>query len=197
MKKLKIALGATALAMVAVAIVACSKEKETQQETPAAQQTAEPQDYTLAEMIEAMSWEDGKAFFENQTIKDYTYACELVLNDCNDNVKAQGTSYVVSWVLKKANHMCDPTKPGTCLVIRKEENSSMQANVMGYFEDGKLVLVPITSDDGFTTDGYLVIGAPIEVQYDSIIIQEGIYTAYYDEESGRYTAVAVDYYRTE
>lgn len=197
MNKFKIILGAAALAMAAVVIVACNKEKTDQQETPAAQQTANPNDLTLAEMIETVSWEDGKAFFENQPIKDYTYACELVLNDCNDNVKAQGTSYVVSWVLKKANHMCDPTKPGTCLVIRKEENSSMQANVMGYFEDGKLVLVPITSDDGFTADGYLVIGAPIEVQYDSIIIQEGIYTAYYDEESGRYTAVAVDYYRTE
>lgn len=197
MKKLGITLGALALAMVAATFFACNKEKTDQQETPAAQQTANPNDLTLAEMIETVSWEDGKAFFENQSIKDYTYACELVLNDCNDNVKAQGTSYVVSWVLKKANHMCDPTKPGTCLVIRKEENSSMQANVMGYFEDGKLVLVPITSDDGFTADGYLVIGAPIEVQYDSIIIQEGIYTAYYDEESGRYTAVAVDYYRTE
>lgn len=42
-------------------------------------------------------------------------------------------------------------------------------------------------------DGYLAIGAPIEVQYDSIIIQEGIYAAYYDEQSGRYVAVAVDY----
>ncbi len=197
MKNSRIPMGAMVLALAAVAIVACSKEKTAEQEIVTEQQPQSPNDYTLAEMVEAMSWEDGKAFFENQPIKDYTYACELVLNDCNDNVKAQGTSYVVSWVLKKANHMCDPTKPGTCLVIRKEENSSMQANVMGYFEDGKLVLVPITSDDGFTADGYLVIGAPIEVQYDSIIIQEGIYTAYYDEESGRYTAVAVDYYRTE
>lgn len=197
MNKFRISLGAMALAMVAATFFACNKEKTAQQETTIEQHPQSPNDYTLAEMAEAMSWEEGKAFFENQPIKDYTYACELVLNDCNDNVKAQGTSYVVSWVLKKANHMCDPTKPGTCLVIRKEENSSMQANVMGYFEDGKLVLVPITSDDGFTADGYLVIGAPIEVQYDSIIIQEGIYTAYYDEESGRYTAVAVDYYRTE
>ena len=49
-------------------------------------------------------------------------------------------------------------------------------------------------DDGYTADGYLVIGAPIEVQFDSIVIQEGIYAAYYDEEAGRYTAVAVDYY---
>lgn len=70
MKKNSIVLGALALALTAVAILACSKENTAQQETPAAQQTAEPQDYTLAEMIEAMSWEDGKAFFENQPIKE-------------------------------------------------------------------------------------------------------------------------------
>lgn len=71
----------------------------------------------------------------------------------------------------------------------------MQSNAKGFFEDGKLILVPTSEDNGFTADGYLAIGAPIEVQYDSIVIQEGIYTAYYDEETGRYTAVAVDYYR--
>lgn len=198
MKTRRILMGALALAVAAAAVVGCKKENEKQTEAPAAvQQADEPHDYTLAEIIEAMTEEEGKAFFENQPIKDYTYACESVLNDCDDNAKAQGTPYVVSWVLKNPNNTCDPTKPGACLVILKKESSSMQANVMGYFEDGKLVLVPITEDDGFTADGYLAIGAPIEVQYDSIVIQEGIYTAYYDEETGRYAAVAVDFYRTK
>ena len=90
-------MGALALAMVAATVIACTKEKETQQETPEPQQqTANPNDLTLAEMIESLSWEEGKAFFENQPIKDYTYACESVLNDCDDNAKAQGTPYVVS-----------------------------------------------------------------------------------------------------
>lgn len=62
MNKFKIALGATALTMAAVAIIACSKEKTAQQET-ITQQPDESRDYTLAEMAEAMSWEDGKAFF--------------------------------------------------------------------------------------------------------------------------------------
>lgn len=194
MNKFKIILGATALAVATVAIVACSKEKTAQQETPAAQQTAEPQDYTLAEMVEAMSWEDGKAFFENQPIKDYTTICEKVLIDCGFAEKEAGLPYIISWVLRLPNGNCIPTEPGACLAIRKKENSSMQANANGYFEDGKLILVPTTEDNGFTADGYLAIGAPIEVQYDSIIIQEGIYAAYYDEEAGRYTAVVVDYY---
>ncbi len=194
MNKFRIVLGATALTMAAVAIIACSKEKTAQQETPLEQQPKNPNDYTLAEMAEAMSWEEGRAFFENQTIKDYTTVCEMVLNDCGFAEREAGLPFVISWELKMPNEHCNPDMPGYCLVIRKKENSSLQANAMGYFEDGKLVIVPITEDDGYTADGYLVIGSPILVQHDSIVIQEGIYMAYYDEEAGRYTAVAVDYY---
>lgn len=194
MNKFKIILGAAALALATVAIVACNKEKTAQQEMSFEQQPKNPNDYTLAEMAEAMSWEEGKAFFENQPIKDYTYVCEKVLNDCEFEEKEAGLPFIISWELRLLNGDCDPDMPGYCLVIRKKENSSMQANAMGYFEDGKLVIVPITEENGFTADGYLVVGAPIEVQYDTIIIQEGIYVAYYDEDFGRYTAVAVDYH---
>lgn len=196
MNKFKIILGAAALAMAAVVIVACSKEKTAQQEMSFEQQPKNPNDYTLAEMAEAMSWEEGKAFFENQPIKDYTYVCEKVLNDCEFEEKEAGLPFIISWELRLLNGDCDPDMPGYCLVIRKKENSSMQANAMGYFEDGKLVIVPTSEENGFTADGYLVIGSPIVVQNDFIVIQEGIYTAYYDEESGMYVAVAVDYTET-
>lgn len=194
MKKSKIAMGVTALAMAAVAIVACSKEKTAQNETTTEQQPKNPNDYTLAEMVEAISWEDGKAFFENQPIKDYRNVCEQAVNDCGFTEKEAGLPFIISWELKMPNEHCNPDMSGYCLVIRKKEDSSLQANAMGYFEDGKLIIVPVTEDDGYTADGYLVIGAPIQVQYDSIVIQEGIYAAYYDDEAGRYTAVAVDYY---
>lgn len=195
MKKHRILMGALALAMVAAAVVGCKKENEKQTEAPAAvQQADEPHDYTLAEMIEAMTEEEGKAFFENQPVKDYTYACEVVLNDCEFGEKEAGLPFIISWELRNPNGTCNPIFSGTCLVIRKKEDVSTQANAMGYFEDGKLVIVPITEENGFTADGYLVVGAPIEVQYDTIIIQEGIYVAYYDEDFGRYTAVAVDYH---
>jgi PBP1b-binding outer membrane lipoprotein LpoB len=138
MKKLKIVLGATALAVAAVAILACSKEKTAQQETPAAQQTAEPQNYTLAEMIEAMSWEDGKAFFENQPIKDYTAVCEQLMNDCSFAEKEAGIPYYISWELRMPNGSCNPNYGGSCIVIRHKENTSGQSNAVGYFEDGKL-----------------------------------------------------------
>lgn len=188
-------MGALALAMVAAAVVGCKKENEKQTEAPAAvQQADEPHDYTLAEMIEAMTEEEGKAFFENQPVKDYTAVCEMVLNDCGFAEKAEGVPYVISWVFRQPDGICNYNMPGSCLVIRKKESSSLQANAMGYFEDGKLVIVPTTEENGFTADGYLVIGAPIEIQYDSIAIQEGIYTAYYDENAGNFVAVAVDYY---
>jgi len=187
-------MGATALAMAAVAFVACSKEKTAQNETITEQQPKNPNDYTLAEMIEVMTWEEGKAFFENQPVKDYTYACEMVLNDCGFGEKEAELPFIISWALKTSNGFCNPNLPGACLVIRKKESSSTQANALGYFEDGKLVVVSISEENGFTSDGYFVVGAPIEIENDNIIIQEGIYTAYYDEEAGMYMAVAVDYY---
>ena len=116
------------------------------------------------------------------------------MNDCGVADKEAGLPYVISWVWKMVDGSCNPNYNGVCLIIRKKENSTMQANANGFFEDGKLILVPTSEDNGFTVDGYLAIGAPIEVQFDSIVIQEGIYAAYYDEEAGRYTAVAVDYY---
>lgn len=188
-------MGTLALALAAVAILACNKEKTAQQETPnPQQQTANPNDFTLAEMIEAMSWEEGRAFFENQPVKDYTAVCEMVLNDCGFAQREAGIPYIVSWVLRTPNGDCDPGYPGACLVIRKKEGSSMQANALGFLEEGKLVLIPTTEDNGFTADGYLAIGAPIEIEDDAFVIQEGIYRAYYDEEMGKYSAVAVDYY---
>ena len=189
-------MGALALAVVAATVIACTKEKETQQETPEPQQqTANPNDLTLAEMIESLSWEEGKAFFENHPIKDYTYACEMVLNDCEFDTKEAGLPYVISWVFRMPNGGCNTNISGSCFIFRSKENCSSEANAMGYFEDGKLVIVPITEENGFTADGYLAIGAPIDVQYDNIVIQEGIYAAYYDENAGKYSAVAVDYYR--
>ena len=179
--------------MAAVAIVACSKEKTAQQETPLEQQPKNPNDYTLAEMIEALSWEDGKAFFENQPIKDYTSACEMVLNDCGGAEKSEeDASFDIAWRWPSQDGGCNSVYAGICKVIKKDKDSAQQ-NAKGYFEQGKLVIVPTSEENGFTADGYLAIGMPIESQNDSIIIQEGIYSVYYDEEQGRYSAVAVDF----
>jgi len=196
MNKFKIAMGATALIVAAVAIVACNKEKIAQQEVPAPQQQiVAPNDYTLAEMIEAMSWEEGKAFFENQPIKDYSAVCEQVVkNDCGITVKTEGLPYVVLWVWRMPNGGCNSNYSGSCIIFRPKEDSLSEANALGYFEGGKFVIIPTVEENGFTADGYLAIGSPIEIEEDSVVIQEGIYAAYFDEETGKYSAVAVDYY---
>lgn len=193
MNKFKIIMGATALALAAVAIVACSKEKTAQKETTTTQQPAESRDYTLAEMAEAMSWEDGKAFFENQPIKDYTAVCEKVLNDCDFIGRSSSVpTYVFGWHWATIEDDCISEYKGLCFGIKQDSNSE-QSNALGYFEDGKFIIVPITDENGFTADGHLAVGTSIEIENDSIIIPNGIYTAYYDEQSGRYVAVALDY----
>lgn len=192
MKKLKITMGATALALAAVAILACSKEKTAQQETPAAQQTAEPQDYTLAEMIEALSWEDGKAFFENQPVKDYTAVCEKLMNDCNLTWKNQGSLYDIQWRWLRPNGECDNILYGICSG-RKSDTTFRYGNVRGFIEDDIFVIIPATTENGFTADGYLAVGGTIVMENDTIAIREGIYAAYYDEDQGRYVAVGLDF----
>lgn len=192
MKNLRFFIGIVALAVVVVIVVACSKEKTAQQETTT-QDVVVSGNLTLAEMIEAMSWEDGKAFFENQPIKDYTAVCEKVLNDCEFAEKsASCPTYIFAWHWPSSEDDCMSEYKGICFGIKQESNSS-QSNVMSFFADGKLVIVPVEDEDGFTADGYLAIGTPIEIQNDSIVVESGIYTAYYDEEMGRYIAVAVDY----
>ena len=191
MNKFKIILGAAALAVASVAIVACNKEKTAQQEMSFEQQPKNPNDYTLAEMAEAMSWEEGKAFFENQPIKDYTSVCEKVLNDCGDEERTTPwINFIFEWHWAPNTNNCISDYFGVCLIIR--HGYSPECNAMGYIEDGKLVIVPTGEENGFTADGYFAVGSPIEVQNDTIIVREGIYTAYYDEELGKYVSVAVD-----
>jgi len=193
MNKFRISLGAMALAMVAATFFACNKEKTAQQETTIEQQPQSPNDYTLAEMAASMSWEDGKAFFENQPIKDYTAVCEMLLNDCEfDSKSPQGSSYSLVWRWPKYEGGCDYEHIGICTGV-KNDTAFRYENARGCFEDGKMIIIPTTDDNGFTADGYLAVGRPIALENDTIVISQGIYAAYYDEEFGKYVAVAVDY----
>lgn len=193
MKTRRILMGALALAVVAATIIACKKDKETQQETPEPQQqTANPNNLTLAEMIEALSWEDGKAFFENQPVKDYTAVCEKLMNDCNLTWKNQGSLYDIQWRWLRPNGECDNILYGICSG-RKSDTTFRYGNVRGFIEDDIFVIIPATTENGFTADGYLAVGGTIVMENDTIAIREGIYAAYYDEDQGRYVAVGLDF----
>lgn len=189
--KFRITLEALTLIVATVSIIACNKEKETQQQKPTIQKTRDSNDFTLASMVEAISWEQGRAFFNNQQVKDYTDLCQKVINNCGVEDRTQGAQYVITWHWPLANGDCDINVVGLCSAS-KIDTVSQGANVRGCFVDGKLVIIPTVDENGFTSDGYLAIGQPILVDNDTIIIREGIYAAYYDEALGRYVAVAVD-----
>lgn len=189
--KFKITLEALTLIVAAVAIIACNKEKETQQQKPTIQKTRDPNDFTLASMAEAISWKQGKAFFDSHQVKDYTELCKKVINNCGVEDRTQGTQYEITWHWPSANGDCDSDLYGLCSAS-KTDTINQGANVKGCLVDGKLVIIPTTDENGFTSDGYLAIGQPIIVDNDTILIREGIYAAYYDEALGRYVAVAVD-----
>lgn len=56
--------------------LSCSKEKTEEKNNLQSNFTQTQEDnvegYTLAEMAEVMSWEQGKAFFDSHQVKDYT-----------------------------------------------------------------------------------------------------------------------------
>lgn len=177
--------------------LSCSKEKIEEKNNLQSNFTQTQEDnvegYTLAEMAEVMSWEQGKAFFDSHQVKDYTDLCKNVINNCGEEDRTQGTQYVITWHWPLANGDCDNDLYGLCSAS-KMDTINHGANVRGCLVDGKLVIVPTADENGFTSDGYLAIGQPIVVDNDTIIIREGIYAAYYDEVLGRYVAVAVDVY---
>ena len=47
--------------------------------------------------------------------------------------------------------------------------------------DDKFVIVPTTDENGFTADGFLAVGRPMEVINDTIVIREGVYASYYNK----------------
>lgn len=113
-----------------------------------------------------MSWEEGKAFFENQPIKDYTAVCEKVLNDCKFGEKAQPRiHFIFEWHWDPNTNDCISTYPGVCFIIRRLHSQSY--NAVGYIEDEKLVIIPTDEENGFTSDGYFAVGSPI-VRYRMI-----------------------------
>ena len=184
-------------AVIVAVVGACSKEKIEEKNNLQSNFTQTQEDnvegYTLAEMAEVMSWEQGKAFFDSHQIKDYTDLCKNVINNCGEEDRTQGTQYVITWHWPLANGDCDNDLYGLCSAY-KMDTINHGENVRGCLVDGKLVIIPTADENGFTSDGYLAIGQPIIVDNDTIIIREGIYAAYYDEALRRYVAVAVDVY---
>lgn len=175
-------------------MAACNKEnKETEQTGAFAAQLKPQRGFTLQEMADAMSREKGITFIESQSVKDYSEVCQKVMDRLGGTEKPYNPSqYEISWHWPIAEGGCDEDYLGICLII-KTDTTIVVDNAIGYFEDNKFVIVPTTDENGFTADGFLAVGRPMEVINDTIVIREGVYAAYYNKVLKKYTAVAVDY----
>ena len=172
-------------------MAACNKETE---KTGALAAQLKPQSgFTLKEMADAMSREKGITFIEGQSVKDYSDICQKVMDRLGETGKPYNPSqYEISWHWPIAEGGCDEDYLGICLII-KTDTTIVVDNAIGCFEDNKFVIVPTTDENGFTADGFLAVGRPMEVINDTIVIREGVYAAYYNKVLKKYTAVAVDY----
>lgn len=175
-------------------LAACNKEnKETAQTEAFTSQLNSQGGITLKEMADAMSREKGITFIEDQSVKDYSVICQKVLDRLEGTEKPYNPPhYEISWHWPIAEGGCDEDYLGICLII-KTDTTIVVDNAIGCFEDNKFVIVPTTDENGFTADGFLAVGRPMEVINDTIVIREGVYAAYYNKVLKKYTAVAVDY----
>lgn len=166
------------------AFMSCEKEVTTNT-NKAVPTTSFGQDklLTLDEFIASVETDDERNFFKEHEIVD------------NRKVANKAIKYKVQ--LKPAT-----SKPkvrfrwgdgcsrpiGICIIIPLGAN---EANAEVVTVDGKYVIIPKTDDNGITDDGYLPIFEDLYVD-ETTTIKAGIYTAYYDEQQGKFTAVALD-----
>lgn len=123
--------------------------------------------------------------------KDYRKTCEKAVRDVSSNRSEHGVYFGWHFVFRPTNPPCKSTVPGICIAIAWDQ-PQVETSIVKEF-DGKLIIIPPDDDNGISEDGYLAIGCPIEVEGTSWLIKEGLYSAYYDPELNRFSAVAVDF----
>ena len=140
----------------------------------------------LNDFIKTLETKEEKEFFIKNKITDNTKVAEKVLNSYQK--------------LKSANEVKRPkikfrwggsgcSRPlGICIII---PIGKLEANADALITDGKYVIIPDNDDNGITADGYLPIFEDIYVD-ETTTIKAGIYTANYDEEQNKYSAIALD-----
>lgn len=197
MNKLRVALFAAAVVF-AAAFFACSKEKAQEKfetDKDIIKNVSASNRPTLDELLILASVEDNNHVLPNLARKDYSSICEKALKEDTNLQKTANMPIYFGWhlVLNPEPHRppCESDIPGICIAI--VFNSPGVATSNAYEFDGKLIIVPDDEDNGFTEDGYLVVGSPIEIEGSAYVIKEGIYSATFDESAGRFVAVAVDF----
>jgi len=140
---------------------------------------------TLAEFAAFVDTEEERVFFTENKIIDNKEIAKMALLERETNPKFLPISIQVKfrwWFGCKF-------PLGICLIISFPYADFAPAEYVKLSDH--IVLFPLSEENGLTTDGYLPIGEDIHID-ENTIIKAGIYTAFFDEDLGEYTAIAID-----
>lgn len=138
---------------------------------------------TLDEFIQSVETEDERRFFAKHNIIDNRKVASKVLNSAQLKAQKQKPRIKFKW---GGSGCVNPI--GICIIIPFGVDNP---NAEVVIADGKYVVFPKTNDNGITSDGYLPIYEDLYID-EATTIKAGIYMANYDEQLGKYTAIALD-----
>jgi len=144
---------------------------------------------SLQEFENSVTTPEEKYFFQHTKITDNSSIAEKLFNE-----KAT-TNTLAAFPIKvkfKWGKGC-VRAIGICVIIPIDKKQAYtqqtnSANAEGYKIDNKYIIVPLTDDNGLTSDGYLPLYDDIAVD-ENTIIKAGIYRAYYDSTKKQYEIV--------
>lgn len=140
---------------------------------------------SLKEFAASVASEQEIAFFQNSEIIDNKKSVKKAIFE-KIFLKSEASRIKIKF--KWGGSGCvNPI--GICIIIPLP--TSLEENAEFIETDGKFVVFPLTDDNGITSDGYLPIFEDILID-ENTTIKAGIYTAYFDEQENKYTAIALD-----
>lgn len=186
---MKIYFKAVLAIVIAASNVACNKEQSVLNDVK--EEIEITKSMTIDEFSSALSSEVEKDFFKTHDIVDLTSEVKLNLAEKEETAKP---------ILRfRWGNGCNQPI-GVCIIIPIGKSEMEQSNCILKAENDKLIIMPLTEDDGLTVDGVLPIFEDIEIP--SIICEElglskgsaieaGIYRASFDNQSSEYNYTVV------
>ena len=167
--------------------ISCQKDNQNNNK----QQIKIPGRMSLNEFKNSLITPDEHYFFQNTNITDNTSVAKKLIKEKTTKKTLSEAKIKVKFKWGKS---C-VRSIGVCLIIPidKKQSYSKQistGNAEGYLFDNKYIIIPLTDDNGLTSDGYLPLYDDIAVD-SSTTIKAGIYKAYYDSIQKKYI-IALD-----
>lgn len=150
---------------------------------------------SLKAFAKSMKSKEEISFFENNKIIDHTETF-VTFKAVGGGSSKSGIRFRWSGY-EPGNGGCNAPL-GICLFFRTTADSLSNATVSVF--NKKLIIQPVSDDNGLTSDGYLPIFPDIsldpqtirELKLSGSVVKAGIYTANYDATAKKYVAIVVD-----